>query len=103
VVQRIKLANKKCGSCHPSAAGCLANLTSENLSGAKLSGANLNSADLSGANLSGANLTGANLVGANLNSADLSGTNLGKVIWSDTTCPDGTNSNAGGRACTGHL
>jgi hypothetical protein len=82
-----------------------------NLSGANLTGANLTGANLSGANLTGANLTGANLTGANLSNANLSNANLSNaaltgatlaytdltgVTWSDTTCPDGTNSNSDG-------
>ena len=39
-------------------------------------------------------LTGADLTGANLHRADLTG-----VIWSNTTCPDGTNSNNDGGTC----
>ena len=85
-----------------------ANLSGANLSGASLSGANLNKANLSGVNLSGANLSGANLnsanlTGANLSGANVTGANLGKVTWSNTTCPDGTNSNADGGTCAGHL
>jgi YVTN family beta-propeller protein len=80
----------------PSLAGC--NLHDLNLTGARLSGANL-----SNANLNGANLTGADLSGANLSGANLSGANLNKVTWSDTKCPDDTNSDADGGTCTGHL
>jgi hypothetical protein len=87
--------------------------TTTNLSGANLSGANLNGANLNGANLTGATLTGANfnradLTGANLTDADLTGANLNKAIltgvtWSNTTCPDGTNSDNSGATCVGHL
>ena len=94
-----------------SLAGC--NLSGLNLSGARLAGANLTGANLNGANLTGASLSGANLSGANLNGATLTGaslsgatvtgTNFNKVTWSNTTCPDGTNSNADGGTCTSHL
>ena len=86
-----------------------ADLAGMYLGGANLSGANLNKADLTGANLAGANLSGANfnkadLTGADLNGATVTGTtNFNKVTWSNTTCPDGTNSNADGGTCTGHL
>jgi hypothetical protein len=30
-------------------------------------------------------------------------TNFNKVTWSNTTCPDSTNSNADGGTCAGHL
>jgi hypothetical protein len=86
------------------------NLNKGDLSGAllviaDLSGANLNNADLSGALLNGANLTGANLhgaglTGANLTGATLTGANLTGVVWSNTTCPDGTNSDSDGGSCS---
>jgi hypothetical protein len=84
------------------------NLTGAQLAGADLSGANLNGADLSGADLSGANLSGANLnkanlTGANLSGANVTGANFNKVIWSNTTCPDGTSSDADGGTCTSNL
>jgi hypothetical protein len=78
-------------------------------SGTDLSNANLNKADLSGANLSFANLSGANLnhadlTGANLTGASTTGANFNQVIWSNTTCPDGTNSSASTpETCAGHL
>jgi YVTN family beta-propeller protein len=85
-----------------------ANLTNAQLAGANLKGANLKGAILVGANLAGANLTGANLTGADLSNANLTGAilkgaNLKGVIWSNTTCPDGTNSTADGGTCLGHL
>jgi RNA polymerase sigma factor (sigma-70 family) len=85
------------------------NLTAANLVGANLTSANLNRANLTGAGLADTNLTGANLGHANLTGADLTGvtvtrsTNLTKVTWADTTCPDGTNSNADGGTCASHL
>jgi len=44
--------------------------------------------------LAGANLTGADLTGAKLQGATLTG-----AVWSNTTCPDGTNSNDDGGTC----
>jgi hypothetical protein len=92
-------------------AGCnlsKTDLSGANLRGADLSTANLNKTVLSGANLSGANLNGANLNGADLTNVDLSGattvgTNFNKVTWSNTTCPDGTNSDNNAGTCIGHL
>jgi hypothetical protein len=95
-----------------SLAGC--DLSGLNLTGAQLAGADLSGANLNGATLSGADLAGADLAGANFNKADLAGadlngatvtgtTNFNKVTWSDTTCPDGTNSNNDGGTCAGHL
>ena len=60
--------------------------------------ANLTGADLTGANLSGFDLLDTNLTNANLSGADLSG-----VIWSNTICPDGTNSNNDGDTCVNNL
>ena len=58
-----------------------------------LSGASFARSDLSHADFTGANLAGANLVGAVLTDA----------TWAQTTCPDGTNSDAVGRSCEAHL
>jgi len=92
-------------------AGC--NLKGVNLAGAylkdgDLSDANLNDSNLARANLTDANLTRANLNGANLTNANLVGANLKgahvkDVIWSNTICPDGTNSDDNGGTCKGHL
>ena len=88
-------------------------LSQTNLTGANLAGANLSGAILSKANLTGANLAGANLSGAILNQTNLTGANLrgaittratfNQVTWSNTTCPDGTNSNGHRATCVGHL
>jgi hypothetical protein len=78
-------------------------LNGANLTGANLSGAQLDGAMLIGANLTGANLAGANLTGANLTGATTAGANLGGVTWSNTTCPDGSNSDAHGNTCAGNL
>ena len=84
-----------------------------NLSGANLSGAGLRRGDLPGGNLRGARMVDADLVGANLSGADLTDANLRgatltgatvtKVIWANTTCPDGTNSDRHMSTCKGHL
>jgi phospholipase C len=74
------------------------NLRDANLSGAILTGANLRFADLDGGFLPNANLTGANLRGADLRHADIAG-----VTWSNTVCPDGTNSDGDGGSCQRHL
>ena len=65
-----------------------------NLSGANLNSANMMSGILLEANLSGANLTNANLTGSNLTGADLTGAIVTGVVWSNTTCPDDTNSSS---------
>lgn len=86
-----------------------ATLTNTVLKGANLAGANLSAANLTKSNLTGASLAGANLAGANLTGVNLKGaTGLGSatltgVIWSSTTCPDGTSSGKDGGTCVGHL
>jgi hypothetical protein len=85
--------------------GC--NLASANLANADLTGANLTGANLTGANLTDANFTGADLYGSYLTSTVLSGTNFSSanlygagtylatfsdLVWSDTTCPNGSDS-----------
>ena len=71
-----------------------ASLTNAYLASSNLTGATLSKADLSGADLDGANLTRATLAGATITGAELSG-----IIWSDTTCPNGTNSNLYAAGC----
>ena len=78
-------------------------LQGTNLKGVVLTGANLAGANLIGANLQSANLQGANLTNANLGGATSKGASLGGATWSNTVCPDGTNSDADGNTCLGHL
>ena len=73
-------------------------LINANLFGAVLVGADLSNADLSGADMGYTDLTNTNLTNANL-----SGVLLDSVIWWNTTCPDGTNSNNHMNTCIGHL
>ena len=88
--------------------GQSANFTDVNLAGADLSGSNLNSANFTGANLAdadfnGANLQNANFTDANLTGAITTGANLQGATWSNTTCPDGTNSDSDGGTCQNDL
>jgi hypothetical protein len=83
---------------NPPSRAPVAALRGADLSGADLSGANLRNVDLTDAVLSGANLTDADLDGA-----DLTGTDLTDVLWSGTTCPDGTNSDDAAGSCENHL
>jgi hypothetical protein len=77
----------------PSVDGCV--LTFDpSCAGDNLTGADLSEADFADGNLAGANLTNANLDGANIIGANTEG-----VTWSNTTCPDGTNSNNDGDTC----
>jgi hypothetical protein len=78
-----------------------------------LRNADLRNADLRGASLRNADLTGADLTGADLRGADLRGAAVGGAVWSNTRCPDGTNSDTvarpdeqglpAGGTCEGHL
>jgi uncharacterized protein YjbI with pentapeptide repeats len=75
------------------------NLSNANFTGANLSGTSVNLANFLNTNLTNANLTSADLFGAtNMDTATLTG-----VTWSNTTCPDGTNSDNNGNTCVGHL
>ena len=113
---------KRCraGECVPTcarvltAAGCTlgddglwqcqgADLRGANLGGCDLAVALLDSADLSGADLTDANLNAAVAGHANFTGADLNGADLTSVLWFDTICPDGTNSDDHGSTCCGHL
>jgi uncharacterized protein YjbI with pentapeptide repeats len=67
-----------------------ANLTGGELAGVDLTDANLTLAYLSDADLTDANLTDADIYGTTFSA----GTTVTGVIWSNTTCPDGTNSDA---------
>lgn len=83
-------------------------VTNANLTGGALYGTNLTSAALISANLTDANILHANLTNANLTNANLYHATGGQVdpttgvTWSNTTCPDGTNSNDDGNTCVGN-
>jgi hypothetical protein len=78
-----------------------------------LRGADLSGVDLRGVSLRNVDLTGANLSEADLADADLVGAVLDDVTWSNTVCPDGSNSDSRARTggqgrgmegtCVGHL
>lgn len=74
-----------------------------NLTGVSLANANLTYVSLGGSNLTDANLTGANLTNASLGGANVTGASLTGVVWDDTTCPDGTNSNNDLGTCVNNL
>jgi len=69
------------------------------LGSSNLTGASLIHATISGPNaLAGANLTNADLLGA----AVSPGAMYQAIIYNNTRCPDGTNSNDDGGTCVGH-
>jgi len=96
-------------------------LTNTTLTNADLDKANLTNADLSAASLDSANLTDADLQDATLGITDFSDANLTDAslagatypgmytptftgtTWSNTICPDGTNSNDDGGTCVNNL
>jgi len=88
-----------------------AQLSSADLSSATVENTDLDNATVTGAGLAGTDLTTAQLTGltdANLTEANLDGayfddTTLTGVTWSDTTCPDGTNSNQHDSGCNSPL
>ncbi|HET8658653.1 MAG TPA: pentapeptide repeat-containing protein [Micromonosporaceae bacterium] len=71
--------------------------------GADLRNSRLVDAFLRDADLRNARLDNADLTRADLTGADLSGASIAGVVWRDTTCPDGTNSDTNGGSCAGHL
>lgn len=79
------------------------NFDEANFTNADLSNANMSSSTFGDANFTNANLTSANLTDANLTGANMTGTILTGVIWSNTICPDGTNSDDNSGTCIGHL
>ncbi len=70
---------------------------------ADLTGADLANADLAGADLYLGSLNNANLTGADLKGADLDVVNLTGATWSNTVCPDGTNSDNDGGTCASNI
>ena len=82
--------------------------TQANLSGANLDGINFWYFDFSGVNFSNANLNNADLRYSDLSNANLEGASFNLdygmggsagIIYSNTTCPDGTNSDDNGNTC----
>jgi hypothetical protein len=79
-----------------------ANLLNSNLTSALLNGAILNSANMTNATFVSADVTGADMTSANLTGATFAFTaGTDSVIWSATTCPDGSNSDDNGGTCVG--
>ncbi len=83
---------------NPPAPSPLVSIRGADLAGSDLSGVDLRNVDLTGAILDEADLTGADLEGAILYDASLT-----DVIWSGTTCPDGTSSDDAAGSCENHL
>jgi uncharacterized protein YjbI with pentapeptide repeats len=92
-----------------------ANLQGSNFTGTTITDTSFSDSDLTNADMTGiidannsefgnTNLTNVNFTNANLTGATQMGTaNVTGAIWSNTTCPDGTNSNSNGNTCVGHF
>jgi hypothetical protein len=85
-----------------------ANLSGDDAQGAKFTHSDLQMATITHTSLADANLFGTDLKGANLSDSSLSGAvvkyaHLSGITWSNTTCPDGTNSNNDGDTCVNNL
>lgn len=83
---------------NPSPAQATVSLRGANLSGASFVGTKLRSVDFTNATLTDADFTEADLLGAALDDAAIDG-----VTWSNTICPDGTNSDDAASSCENHL
>ena len=82
--------------------GCY--LPNADFTGATVSNSTFSAAYLTGAIFTNATLTNVNFMGANLLGAKFGGATLKGTQWSNTTCPDGTNSNNNSKGtCIGHL
>lgn len=79
-------------------------LDNTNLTNANFTNANFTNAAFHNSNFQNTNLTNVNFTGAILLSAiNMVTANLTGVTWSNTTCPDGTNSDNNGGTCVGHF
>jgi hypothetical protein len=82
-------------------------LADDDFTGSDLSSGHMIFANLSGVTLRSANIAGLQLNHANLAGADLQGAHgtpeITDTFWSNTTCPDGTNSDQDGNTCAGHF
>lgn len=81
----------------------LSNVTFFKLTGSNFTGVNFSN-DMINADFTGVNLTHANFTNTNLNRTQgLGSATTTDAIWSNTTCPDGTNSDSNGHTCVGHF
>jgi uncharacterized protein YjbI with pentapeptide repeats len=64
---------------------------------------NFTGADFAGVDVDHTDFTGSDFTGADLDGANFSSTTLSGVTWDNTTCPDGTNSDADSGTCVNDL
>jgi Fibronectin type III domain/Pentapeptide repeats (8 copies) len=112
----VKTQIEVCNDLYPGTDLAGANLRNCDLESVDLADADLNDAifylvmrdsNLTGATVQDASMVGTDLEGTNLTDADMTGTvvdngGLEFAIFSNTTCPDGTNSNSDGGTCYNH-
>jgi hypothetical protein len=83
--------------------------TNSNLSGATFSNMTITDLGFYNTDVSNFSFTNSTVERADISSMDFSGIDLSTVTfgpeshWEDTTCPDGTDSDANGETCAGHL
>lgn len=70
---------------------------------ADLSNSYVYSSDFGNADMTDANLTGAYVIADTFTGATLAGADLGVAMWSDDSCPDGTNSDNDHNTCIDNL
>ena len=64
---------------------------------------NLSYANLTGVNFNNCNLAFTDMTGADLTDATIMNTAVWAIVWSNTTCPDGSNSDDVGGTCENNL
>jgi uncharacterized protein YjbI with pentapeptide repeats len=80
-----------------------ATLIYASIRGDTLNSTNFNDADLAAANLNEIYPTNADFTNANLGDASVDSSADDGIIWSNTTCPDETNSDDDGGTCVNHF
>jgi uncharacterized protein YjbI with pentapeptide repeats len=78
-------------------------IISSNLNGANFSGLDLSYVTFQGNSTISTDFTGTNFTNAFLYATDMQQANLTNAIWSNTQCPDNTNSDNNGGTCIDHL
>ncbi|KAA0205575.1 hypothetical protein EDM68_05355 [Candidatus Uhrbacteria bacterium] len=84
-------------------------LTNAIMAGNAITNSDFTEANLTGVDLTGSLFTSPDFTGVNLTNADLEGAagfssaTRTSIIWNNTICPDGTNSDSNGNTCEGHL
>ncbi len=80
-----------------------ANFANTNFTGAFLIAAVVNNSNFTNTLFVNTTLDSVSFVNTNLLGANFSGSIRNNIFWSNSTCPDGTNSDNNGNTCEGHL